>query len=156
MIRSDSARHSADVIQSCNRPELRPVASQRFGMIGFAISAVRSQELMVAVAKVPEVDWKPLRVLKNRPPEGGGKPALVEVDSEDEAIAEVNLVSNENGYGKRKGMIRYSAVRRALPDALGVNDDELPHHSDKPAYAIRVLITNIPAPGEGRFISRTY
>ena len=47
-------------------------------------------------------------------------------------------------------MIRYIAVRRALPGALGVNDDELPHHPDKPAYAIRVLITNIPAPGEGR------
>ncbi len=37
-----------------------------------------------------------------------------------------------------------------MPDALGVNDDELPHDDGKPAYAIRVLITNIPAPGEGR------
>ena len=150
MIRSDSAGHSADVIRLCNRPELRPAALQCFGVIGLAISAVRSQELMAAVAKVPEVEWKPLRVLKNRSPEGGGKPALVEVDSEEEAIAEVNFVSNEDGYSKREGMIRYIAVRRALPGALGVNDDELPHPPDKPAYAIRVLITNIPAPGEGR------
>ena len=36
------------------------------------------------------------------------------------------------------------------PDALGVNDDELPPEDGKPAYAISVLITNIPAPGEGR------
>ena len=36
------------------------------------------------------------------------------------------------------------------PDALSVNDDELPPEAGKPAYAIRVLITNIPAPGEGR------
>ena len=37
-----------------------------------------------------------------------------------------------------------------LPNALGVNDDELPHKNGKPAFAVRVLITNIPAPGEGR------
>ena len=126
-IRSDSAGHSAQIIQLCNRPELRPVALQRFGVIGFASSAVRSQELIVAVAKVPEVEWKPLRVLKNRSPEGGGKSAHVEVDSEDEAIAEVKFVSNEDGYPKREGLIRYIAVRRALPGAPGVNDDELPH-----------------------------
>ena len=36
------------------------------------------------------------------------------------------------------------------PDALGVNDDKLPPEDGKPAYAIRVLIPNIPATGEGR------
>ena len=91
-----------------------------------------------------------MRVLEKRQPEGGGKPVIVEVDSPDEAVAEVNFVSNEDGYSKRDGIIRYIAVRRALPDALGVNDDELPHEDGKPAYAIRTLITNIPAPGEGR------
>ena len=35
-------------------------------------------------------------------------------------------------------------------DALGVNNDELPHDDSKPAFAIRVLITNVPVPGEGR------
>ena len=150
MVRSDSAGHAAEVLRLCNRPELRPAATRRFGVVGFAISAVRSQELMAAVAQVPEAEWKPLRVLKKREPEGGGKPVLVEVDSPVEAIAEVNFVSNEDGYSKREGIIRYIAVRRALPDALGVNDDELPHDDGKPAYAIRVLITNIPAPGEGR------
>ena len=150
MIRSDSAGHSVDVIRLCNRPELRPAASQRFGVIGFAISPVRSKELMAAVEKVPEADWKPLRCRKKEDPEGGGEPVLVEVDSEDEAIAEVPFVSNEDGYSKREGIIRYIAIRRELPDALGAYDDELPHRPDKPAYAIRVLITNNPALGEGR------
>ena len=62
----------------------------------------------------------------------------MEVDSEDEAIAEVNFVLNEDGYGKREGTIRYIAVLRAVPGALGMNDDEPPHHTDKPANAIRV------------------
>ena len=70
MIRSDSAGHSADVLQLCNRPELRPAATQRFGVIGFAISAVRSQELMAEVVQVPEADWNPLQVLAKRKPEG--------------------------------------------------------------------------------------
>ena len=150
MIRSDSAGHSAEVLRLCNRPELRPAATQRFGVIGFAISAVRSQALMAEVARVPETDWTPLRVLEKQTPEGGGKPVLVEVDSATEAIAEVNFVSNEDGYSKREGIVRYIAVRRERPDALGVNDDELPPENGKPAYAVRVLITNIPAPGEGR------
>ena len=110
MIHSDSAGHAAEVLKLCNRPELRPAATRRFGVIGFAISAVRSQELMAAV--VPEADWTPLRVLEKREPEGGGKPVLVEVDSAIEAIAEVNFVSNEDGYSKREGIVRYIAVRR--------------------------------------------
>ena len=93
--------------------ELRPAATQRFGVIGFAISAVRSQELMAEVARVPETDWTPLRVLEKRTPEGGGKPVLVEVNSATEAIAEVNFVSNEDGYSKREGIVRYIAVRRS-------------------------------------------
>ena len=105
---------------------------------------------MAEVEKVPEAEWKPLRVQEKREPEGGGKPELVEVDSAEQAIAEVNFVSNEDGYSKREGIVRYIAVRRELPNSLGVNDDELPHDDGKPAYAIRVLITNIPAPGEGR------
>ena len=113
MIRSDSAGHSADVLQHCNRPELRPASTQRFGVIGFAISAVRSRELMAEVAQLPEADWTPLRVLEKRTPEGGGKPVLVEVDSATEAIAEVNFVSNEDGYSKREGIVRYVAVRRS-------------------------------------------
>ena len=74
----------------------------------------------------------------------------VEVDSEVEAIAVVNFVSNKDGYSKREGIVRYIAVRRELPNSLGVNDGELPQDDGKPAYAIRVLITNILAPGEGR------
>ena len=112
MIRSDSAGHSAEVLQLCNRPELRPAATRRFGVIGFAISAVRSQELMAAVAQVPEANWTPLRVMEKRAPEGGGKPVLVEVGSAIEAIAEVNFVSNEDGYSKREGIVRYIAVCR--------------------------------------------
>ena len=90
------------------------------------------------------------RCRKKEDPEGGGEPVLVEVDSEDAAIAEVPFVSNETRYGKREGIIRYIAIRRASPDALGVYDDESPHRPDKPAHAIRVLITNNPALGEGR------
>ncbi len=105
---------------------------------------------MAAVENVPEPDWKPLLCVKKQDPVGSGKPVLVEVASEDKAIAEVNFVSNEAGYSKREGIIRFIAVRPELPDALGVNDDELPHRPDRPAYAIRALIANIPAPGEGR------
>ena len=97
---------------------------------------------MAAVEKVPEADWMPFGAGGNRIPR--------EVDSEDEAIAEAPFVSNEIGYSKREGIIRYIAIRRALPDALGVYDDESPHRPDKPAHAIRVLITNNPALGEGR------
>ena len=78
MIRSDSAGHSAEVLQPCNRPKLRPAATQRFGVIGFTISAVRSQELMSEVARVPEAGWTLLRVLEKRTPEGGGNPLLAE------------------------------------------------------------------------------
>ena len=113
MIRSDSEGHSAEVLELlCNRPELHPAATQRFGVIGFAISAVRLQESMAEVARVPEADWTPLRVLEKQSPEGGGKPVLVEVDSTAEAIAEVSFVSNEDGYSKREGIVRYVAVRR--------------------------------------------
>ena len=97
MIRSDSTGRSAEVLQLCNRPELRRVATQRCGEIGFANSAVRSQVLMAEVARVPEAEWTPLRVLEKRTPEGSGKPVLVEVDSATEAISEVNFVPNENG-----------------------------------------------------------
>ena len=112
MIRSDSAGHSAEVLQLCSRTELRPTSTRRFGVIGFAISAVRSQELMAEVARVPEAEWTPLRVLEKQTPEAGGKPVLVEVDSATEAIAEVNFVSNEDSYSKREGIVRYIAVRR--------------------------------------------
>ena len=115
MIRSDSAGHSVEVLQLCNRPyrpELRPMATQRFGVVGFAISAARSRELMAVVVRVPEADWTPARVPEKRTPEEGGKPELVDVDSEVEAIAEVNFLSNEDGYSKREGIVRYIAVRR--------------------------------------------
>ena len=126
------------------------MATQRYGVIGFAISVVRSQELMTEVARVPEAEWSPLRVLEKQTSDGGGKPVLVEVDSATEAIAEVKFVSNEDGYSEREGIVSYIAVRREPPDALDVNEDELPPEDGKPAHAIRVLITNIPAPGEGR------
>ena len=67
-----------------------------------------------------------------------------------EAIAELNIVSNEDAYSKREGIVRYIAVRRELPDSLTVHDDELPHDDGKPACAICVLITNIPATDESR------
>ena len=127
MVRSDSAGHSADVIQLCNRPELRPEATHRYGVIGFVISAVRSENLMAAVEKTPEAAWKPLRCLEKQTPEGGGKPVLVEVESKSETIAEVNFVSNADGYSKREGIVRYIAVRRELQGELGIGDGELPH-----------------------------
>ncbi len=59
-LRSDSAGHSKQVIRYCNRPESRTDGTERLGVIGFAISAVHSEELQAAVAKVPEEDWRPL------------------------------------------------------------------------------------------------
>ena len=141
MIRSDSERTlgggaaavrpagvASDVYASLRCDRLRD--------LGGALAGV-----MAEVARVPEAEWTPLRVLEKQTPEAGGKPVLVEVDSATEAIAEVNFVSNEDSYSKREGIVRYIAVRRERPDALGVNDDELPPEGSKPAYAIRVLIT---------------
>ena len=85
-VRSDSAGHSVDVIRFCNRPELRPEATRRFGVVGFAISAVRSVELMAAVEATPEAAWKPLRRLEKRTAEGEGSPAYVEVEADGEAL----------------------------------------------------------------------
>ena len=102
-------------------------AALRFGEIGFAIPAV---------AQLPEPEWTPLPAPEKRKPDGGGKPVLVEADSPVEAIAEVSFVSNEDGYRKSDGIPRNIAVRRALPDVLGVNDDELPQVDGKPACAI--------------------
>ena len=146
-VRSDSAGHSAEVIRFCNRPELRPEATRRFGVIGFAIPAVRSTELMAAVEATPEATWSSLRQLEKRTPEGVGKPVLVEVEAEGEAIAEVDFVSQADGYSKREGIVRHVAVRRELAGEPGLGEGELPHCDDKPAYAIPVVVTNIPSPG---------
>ena len=143
-VRSDSAGHSTEVIRFCNRPELRPEATRRFGVIGFAISAVRSTELMAAVEATPEAAWSPLRRLEKRTPEGDGKPVLVEVEAEGEAIVEVNFVSQADGYSRRKRVVRSIAVRRELSGELGVGEGELPHRDGKPAYAIRVVVANFP------------
>ena len=71
-VRSDSAGHSVEVIRFCNRPEFRPGATRRFGVVGFAISAVRSVELMAAVEATLETAWNPLRRLEKRTAEGEG------------------------------------------------------------------------------------
>ncbi len=150
MIRSDSAGHAAEVLRLCNRPELRPAVTLRFGVIGFAIPAVRSQALMAAVAEVPEADWKPLRALEKRKPEGGGKPEFVEVGSSVEAIAEVNLVSNEDGCIKREGNVRYIAVRRnwrLRRRACRIRWASTMTNGGKSAHAIRVLMINHPGAG---------
>ena len=102
MIRGSSAGNSANVLRQHSRPEWRLAATQRSGVIGFAVSAVRSQELMAEVA----------RVLEKRKPECGGKPMLVEVNSAVETIAEERFVSNENGFSRRGGILRDVAVRR--------------------------------------------
>ena len=64
MIRSDSAGTLRRRCCSCAAGRsCAPTSTRRFGVIGFAISAVRSQELMAEVARVPEAEWTPLRVL---------------------------------------------------------------------------------------------
>ena len=102
MIRNSSAGNSANVLRLRSRPELRLAVTQCSGVIGFAVSAVRSQELMAELA----------RVLEKRKPECGGELMLLEVNSAVETIAEESFVSNENGVSRRGGILRDVAVRR--------------------------------------------
>ena len=139
-VRSDSAGHAAEVIRLCNRPETRPEAgsARRLGVVGFVISAVHSEALMNQVMRTPETAWKPL----------GEKPK--EPEAEVASIAEINFVSNADGHRKGPEILRYIAVRRPRPGSLGVKANEIPARDGHPAYGIRALLTNIPAPGSER------
>ncbi len=147
MIRSDSAGHSADVIQLCNRPEPRPAASQRFGASRFRRCARRSElRRWRRFRRWTGTLCGPRRMEHRRRRQvgacGSGLGGRGHRGSE--------LLLERSWAQQARGDLPVQRFRRVLPDALGVNDEELPHHPDKPAYAIRVLITNIPAPGEGR------
>ncbi len=131
------AGHSAEVFRFCNRPKARPAAQPRIKAIPFAISAVRSPELMGDLAAVPERHLIPRRVLEKWAPGGGGKVELVEVDSADESLAEVKFVSNADGYSRRDEIIRYVARRRKLSGSLGLDGGELPAEVGNPAHAFR-------------------
>ena len=160
MIRSDSAGHSVEVLQLCNRPyrpELRPMATQRFGVVGFAISAARSRELMAVVVRVPEADWTPARVPEKTNAGRGRKTGACRrgLGGRGHRGSELPVERGRLQQARRdRPLHRRPAYQAASPprrpDALGVHDDELPPEGGKPAYAIRALITNIPAPGEGR------
>ena len=62
-------------------------------------------------------------------------------------IAEIDVVSNADGYPKRPEILRYIAVRRPRTGTLGVKANQVPARNGHRAYAIRSLITNFPLPG---------
>ena len=111
---------------------------QGLGVVGLVISAVHSEALMNQVMRTPETAWKPL----------GEKPK--EPEAEVASIAGINFVSNADGHRKGPEILRYIAVRRPRPGSLGVKANEIPARDGHPAYGIRALLTNIPAPGGER------
>ena len=64
--------------------------------------------------------------------------------------AEVPFVSNADGYGKRDEFVRYVAQRTPLTRELGLEDGDIPARNGKPAYRVRVIVTNCPPPGDRR------
>ena len=154
-VRSDGAGLSAEMIRLCNRPDRREGASRRLGVIGFVYSVVLSEELKKEVGRAAQSAWRS----PPSPPDGpkttsATKPTdpteAQEPEEETIELAEVNFVSNADGYGKNPEVIRYVGMRRALPEQLGLGSDELPPTDGRPAYRIRVLITKIPALGGER------
>ena len=103
------------VFRLCNRPDPgRSAETQRFGVVGFAISADRTEALMNAVLRMPESTWNSMRIWEKLDPKGGGTPELREVHSEAGAVAEINFVSNAPwGYSKRDEIVRHVARRQA-------------------------------------------
>ncbi len=65
-------------------------------------------------------------------------------------IAEIDFVSNAEGFPKRSEILRYIAVRRPRPGTLCVKANQVPARDGHRAYAIRSLITNFPLPGGER------
>ncbi len=61
--------------------------------------------------------------------------------------ADLDYVSPWGARQSRGQLLHHVGTRRVLPGVLGVNPDETPARSGRPAYRYRVYLTNLPYPG---------
>ena len=133
MLRTDCAGYQESIIRFCNDPSVRPEPLRRFETIALVTSAIRSPGLMKEVAQLPKEAWKPLLN------EDGEL-------SEIEEVAEVGFVSNMGARQKSSDVMRYVAIRRPVPNELGIGSDRVVDMEDGLAYKVSCCFTNIPAP----------
>ena len=108
--RGDSACHEHGLIHWLKHPDR---AKEQGGAIGFAISAVMSEALQKAVAKVPEKEWQTLKT---------------EADGTLRQWAEVEFVPGEAGEKKDGKPWRHVGLRLRKPQGVLLADGSDRHH----------------------------
>ncbi len=120
--RGDSACHENDLIQWLRHPDR---AREKGGAIGFAISAVMSEQLKEAVEKVEEKEWKTIKT---------------EADGTLRQWAEVEFVPGEAREKKESNPLRYVGLRLLKAQGILFADG-----SDRRHHAV---LTNMGWSGE--------
>jgi hypothetical protein len=108
--RGDSACHENDLLGWLKHPDRE---KEPGGRIGFAVSARMSQELVKALAKVKEGEWKTFDK---------------EADGTQRQWAEVDFVPGEAGEKKDSKPLRYVGLRLLKPQGVLFNDGTDRHH----------------------------
>ena len=108
--RGDSACHQNDLLSWLKHPER---TKEPGGRIGFAVSARMSADLVKAVAKIAESEWKTF---------------ATEADGTARQWAEVDFVPGEAGEKKDSKPLRYVGLRLLKPQGVLFNDGSDRHH----------------------------
>jgi len=108
--RGDSACHEKELIGWLKHPDR---AQEPGGRIGFAVSAVQSQELAAALSKLADKQWKTF---------------ATEGDGTLRQWAEVDFVPGEAGEKKDSQPLRYVGLRLLKPQGLLFADGSDRHH----------------------------
>lgn len=108
--RGDSACHENDLLGWLKHPDRE---KEPGGRIGFAVSARMSDELVKAIAKVQEANWKTFDT---------------EADGTLRQWAEVDFVPGEAGEKKDRKPLRYVGLRLLKPQGVLFNDGSDRHH----------------------------
>src|SRR5271157_4583994 len=108
--RGDSACHENQLLGWLKHPDRE---KEPGGRIGFALSARMSEELVKALAKVKEVEWKTFDK---------------ETDGTQRQWAEVDFVPGEAGEKKDSQPLRYVGLRLLKPQGVLFNDGTDRHH----------------------------
>jgi len=108
--RGDSACHENQLLGWLKHPDRE---KEPGGRIGFALSARMSEELVKALAKVKEVEWKTFDK---------------ETDGTQRQWAEVDFVPGEAGEKKDSKPLRYVGLRLLKPQGVLFNDGTDRHH----------------------------
>jgi hypothetical protein len=139
LLREDSAGYDWELLTYCAEGK-----NERFGVIGFAVSADVTDAFKQAVAQVPEADWQPL-------PRRGEEQA----DPAGQQWAEVCFVPQEAARKKHGPAYRFLAIREPLaqPELPGMADPaQLPFPTLEfgagRRHKLTGLVTNRDLPGE--------